>query len=83
MARDLERIDRMIDKLRELWHAAPDQRLTQLLHNISSYDGRKDIFYVEDDLTEARMDEMLDRDPTCVHPGTMRGQVCSVCGIRV
>lgn len=81
--RDPARIDRMIDKLTEVWKSHPDWRLSQLVHNVASYDGRQDIFYVEDDITEARLNEILDRDPYCNHPGVFRGEVCPDCGLRV
>lgn len=32
--RDPARIDRIVDKLRRVWYANPDQRLGQLLHNL-------------------------------------------------
>lgn len=51
---DPERIDRIINKLRALWHTYPDQRLGQLLINtgISSENVFMDVFYRDDEDTE-------------------------------
>jgi len=48
--RDPKRIDRVLDRVRELWNIYPDQRLGQLLQNYVF--GRGDNFYIEDDETE-------------------------------
>ena len=54
--RDPDRIDRMIERLRELWHASPDLRLGQLLVNvIRPGEPCPRIFYAEDTDTEAKM----------------------------
>lgn len=61
--RDPERIDRIIEKLREAWKLAPDQRLAQLVTNAVIYgvnyqmDG---IFGIDDDATELGLDRMLE-----------------------
>jgi hypothetical protein len=51
--RDPERIDRMIEHLRQLWHAHPDQRLGQLLCNVLQ--GDLEPWLVEDDATERKL----------------------------
>jgi hypothetical protein len=61
--RDLNRIDRIVDKLREVWKRSPDQRLGQLVMNAVAYSEEKrvyDIFDIEDDETEHGLDIMLD-----------------------
>ncbi len=58
--RDPERIERICSKLEEAWTKVPDWRLGQLLENIFGCQGREAcIFHVEDDVTEAEIDEML------------------------
>lgn len=51
--RDPDRIDRIIDKLREVWKANPDLRLGQLLVNaIRPSQPCPQIFYPEDDVIQ-------------------------------
>jgi len=60
--RDLDRIDRIVDKLREVWKRSPDQRLGQLVMNAAAYAEEKrvyDIFDTEDNETEHGLDIML------------------------
>ena len=47
--REPERIDRMLQHLRALWHANPDQRFGQLVVNVL---GEESLWLVEDDLSE-------------------------------
>ena len=54
--RDPERIDRIVELLRRYWHQYPDQRLGQLIVNVT---GSSDPFYREDDETEQRLRELL------------------------
>ncbi len=64
--REIARIDRIVEKLRQLWHAHPDLRLGQLIENyvISSGSLRGEmtayLFYTEDDDTEAQLDAELE-----------------------
>ena len=53
--RDPERIDRIINKLRGLWHTHPDWRLGQLVSNLQG-PGRQDVFFTEDDEWERLID---------------------------
>lgn len=54
--RDPARIDRMTERLRELWHAQPDQRLGQLLVNvIRPGEPCPRVFHAEDTDTEAKL----------------------------
>ena len=58
--REPERIDRMIELLREAWHLFPDFRLTQLVINAS--DTRHDcgpLFYLEDDKMEEKLQRLI------------------------
>lgn len=55
--REIERIDRILDKLDKLWHKYPDQRLGQLLENyVFGYIVPSPLFHVEDDEIEDRID---------------------------
>lgn len=54
--RDPKRIDRILGKLRSVWHAFPDLRLGQLLANMSS---DADGFYTEDDEIESALDTAI------------------------
>lgn len=54
--RDPARINRMIELLRSIWHAAPDQRLGQLVVNLMGTDeNNDDIWIVEDDVAERKL----------------------------
>ena len=52
--RDPARIDRIIGKLRALWHKQPDARLGQLIVNL--HNPELDTFFVEDDIIEREID---------------------------
>lgn len=54
------RIDRILRKLRRLWLAHPDLRLTQLAW-MCAKDASPcpSFYYTEDDVVEAEMDELL------------------------
>lgn len=54
--RDPERIDRILTKLAQVWKQHSDQRLGQLVSNLSH---RASLFNYEDDKLEARLDELL------------------------
>jgi len=56
--RDPARIDRIVEKLRQAWHQHPDQRLGQLVCNLTRIAG--DPFPVEDTITERSLDALLD-----------------------
>jgi len=45
--RDPDRIDKICEKLAELWHLAPDMRLGQLFCNLQTL-ANNDLYYVED-----------------------------------
>ena len=49
--RDINRIEPMLELVRELWIACPDMRLGQLVHNAAAITGwgNNDIFHIEDD----------------------------------
>lgn len=58
--RDPARIDRMIEKLWELWKLHPDMRLGQLLVNvIRPSQPSPQIFYAEDTDTEQKLTQYL------------------------
>ena len=66
--RDPNRIDRMIELLRQAWRRNPDWRLTQLIINATDtpYDCDKPhecglglVYFVEDDVTEKRLKGMV------------------------
>ncbi len=61
--RDVERIDRILDKVRGVWVAHPDWRLGQLIENAIAMavqaDGHPaDSFYVEDHDLEGGLDRL-------------------------
>jgi uncharacterized protein YihD (DUF1040 family) len=62
MPRDPERIDRIVEKLREAWKTAPDQRLAQIVSNNAARGGWKpaDAYHCEDDVVEAGLDAYLE-----------------------
>ena len=49
--RDINRIEPILELVRELWKACPDLRLGQLIQNAAVISGWKtnDVFYIEDD----------------------------------
>lgn len=47
-ARDPERIPKVLERLRRIWIAYPDLRLTQLIINLEFYTDKK-LYQVEDD----------------------------------
>jgi uncharacterized protein YihD (DUF1040 family) len=58
--RDPERIDRIIEKIRIEWHAYPDLRLLQFLHNHCN--PAEDQYNMEDDELERRIDQGMSCD---------------------
>ena len=54
--RDPARIDRILEKVGKVWKELPDFRFGQFVVN---FYGEKDIFYVEDEELEKRLDELL------------------------
>lgn len=59
--RSLERIDTVLEKLKEYWNENPDLRLCQIISNLSyEISGNNDPFYVEDDLLLKVLEEKLD-----------------------
>jgi len=67
--RDSERIQVIIDKLKEIWLHNPDQRFGQLTYNLFSQipNTRKkgqtelDMFHVEDDTFENYLDPIIEK----------------------
>ena len=65
--RDPRRIDVILEKLKEVWMLDTDMRFGQLVYNLfwQMQDTRKegitgiDMFYVEDDIFEIRLDEVI------------------------
>lgn len=49
MTRDPERIDKVLDKVKDYWKEHPDLRLGQLIFIMASRHGHKDSFYIEDE----------------------------------
>ena len=61
MMRDPNRIDRIIERLRKVWHASPDMRLGQLLVNvIKPSQPCPQVFSIEDTITEAKLTKYPD-----------------------
>ena len=62
--RDPDRIDRILDLLREVWARHPDLRLGQLIVNaIRPPEPCPQVFYPEDDVIEAGLRDYLARVP--------------------
>lgn len=60
--RDIERIDRIIEKLQKVWKANPDWRLCQLVFNIANNTGTmksRDVFHVEDGILEIILNDYV------------------------
>lgn len=57
--RDLERIDRICQKLNKVWKEMPDQRLGQLLENYIFGRDSQNIWFQEDTRTEELFDNIL------------------------
>lgn len=55
--RDPKRIERILGKLQDLWLAYPDLRFCQLMGN-ATY-PIEDPFYLEDELFEKRIDDII------------------------
>lgn len=63
--RDPARIDRILEKLRAVWEAQPDLRLTQLIVNtVRPGEPCPRVFYFEDTDLEARLDVLVNELPT-------------------
>ena len=62
--RDPKRIDRLVNKLRQLWHMVPDLRLGQLISYLETHlpadKAGVDPFHIEDDIWEAAIDAALE-----------------------
>ena len=58
--RNPERIDRIIEKLREAWKIVPDWRLGQLVSNLQG-PGVQDVFFLEDDSEDESWENLLDK----------------------
>jgi uncharacterized protein YihD (DUF1040 family) len=60
--RDPARIDRILELLREAWHAHPDWRLAQLVVNVIKPAVQSpQVFYQEDEVIENGLIELLNR----------------------
>ena len=63
--REKERINRIAEKIAEVWTKHPDQRLFQILFNYGFYPRAEklgtvqDPFNLEDDIVEAHLDKIL------------------------
>lgn len=57
--RDLERIDRICQKLNKVWKEIPDQRLGQLLENYIFGRDSQNLWFQEDTHTEELFDNIL------------------------
>lgn len=57
--RDLERIDRICQKLNKVWKEIPDQRLGQMLENYIFGRDSQNLWFQEDTHTEELFDNIL------------------------
>ena len=62
--RDPKRIDRVLGKLGEAWHKNPQLRLGQLVVNLPRFNGdcRTELFFIEDDVLEGMIDNLIGPD---------------------
>ena len=58
--RDPNRINRVLNTIRRVWHLLPDWRLGQLVCNLAREGGMWDSFYMEDDALESVAKRWLD-----------------------
>ncbi len=58
--REIERIDRILALIRELWLQYPDFRLNQLMSMLLRSSYGKDFFYVEDTFLENKLIDALE-----------------------
>jgi hypothetical protein len=65
--RDPQRIDPLIDALRELWHRHPDYRLTQLIVNLTG-EVSPEVFSFEDVPLEHEIRRWLEHGPSGAPP---------------
>lgn len=56
--KDINRIPKILGLLEQYWDSYPDLRLCQLLYQLLQK-GPVDIYYVEDEVLEAKLDESL------------------------
>lgn len=59
VSREIDRIEVVLDKVRQTWYSNPDMRLGQLLLNLESY-YHTDLYHVEDDELVRRLEEVYD-----------------------
>lgn len=81
MARDPNRIDQLIQLLREYWHRCPDLRLGQIVCNLAEIprDGQTkcDPYFVRDEVLSQRLArELVELDRVTDVPPV---QVCELC----
>tara|TARA_R110002020_G_scaffold403349_2_gene613491 strand:- start:3050 stop:3259 length:210 start_codon:yes stop_codon:yes gene_type:complete len=57
--RDPERIKIILDKFKGIWELYPDLRMCQIISIIT--DDVRDIFYIEDDEFEKRLDDFYEK----------------------
>lgn len=57
----IKQFGRIIQLLSALWYTMPELRFIQLIHFVvSQIDVRSDGFYIEDDVLEAKLKELLE-----------------------
>lgn len=60
--RDINRIKPLLSKFQELWESSPDLRFGQFVEIIKNEIKTDDLFYVEDNLIENAIDNLLEKD---------------------
>lgn len=56
--RDMDRIERILNKIKKIWYEYPDLRLGQLLMNVNKY-FEGNTFYHEDNELESALDDFI------------------------
>jgi hypothetical protein len=56
---DTKRIDRILSKIRAIWVLYPNMRLGQIMKTVGQINVVGDIFYLDDELLEKRLDDFI------------------------
>jgi uncharacterized protein YihD (DUF1040 family) len=58
--RPINRIERVLEKIKKIWGKQPDTRLCQLIMNTVGHE--RDIFYIEDEELEKLLDKLISEE---------------------
>lgn len=60
--RDIDRIPRILNTLRECWETVPDWRFGQFIENLKRGIGCEDMFYIEDEDFEEILEKLFPKE---------------------